>query len=232
MSMTEARHTSDSIASAGIIAYRAKGGAYFSGARPDILADLPGNRDAAILEIGCGHGATGALALAEGRCGTYCGVELFDDAAGIAAGHLTEVVTGDVEKIALPWPAQTFDVLILSEVLEHLVDPWAALARLRPLLKPGAKVFASSPNAAHYAIILMLVAGEWRLENAGPMDRTHLRWFTPRSYRRLFEGAGFIVDRVEALSPPGWKAKIFLGLTLGRSSHLVARQIMLRGHLG
>jgi 2-polyprenyl-3-methyl-5-hydroxy-6-metoxy-1,4-benzoquinol methylase len=102
------------------------------------------------------------MALASGKCQAYCGVELFDRAAAIASQTLTQVVVGDVEKVELPWKPTSFDALIMSEVLEHLVDPWAALRRLRPLLKPGAMVFASSPNASHYEVILMLLRGDWR----------------------------------------------------------------------
>ena len=106
-------------------------------ARDDYVAALPDDPEASILEIGCSNGATGALALARGKCRRYCGVELFPEPAAAARERLTEVVEGDVEQLELPWPAQSFDALILSEVLEHLRDPWAVLERLRPLLRPG-----------------------------------------------------------------------------------------------
>ena len=67
----------------------------------------PADPEAAILEIGCSNGATGALALAEGKCGRYCGVELFEGPAAVARERLTEVVVGDVEELELPWP-ETF----------------------------------------------------------------------------------------------------------------------------
>jgi len=211
------------------LAYAAKDSSYFAGARTDIINQLPEARDHAILEIGCGNGGTGAMALAAGKCGAYCGVELFSGAAAEAARTLSEVVVGDVEKVEIRWKPATFDALILSEVLEHLVDPHAVLKKLRPLLKPGALVFASSPNVAHYEFITMLLRGEWREADFGPNDRTHLRWFTPRSYRRLFENCGYVVDEIASVAQPGWKAKAFIGLTLGRGFPLVTRQIMLRG---
>ena len=110
---------------------------------------------------------------------------------------------GDVEQVELPWPAESFDALILSEVLEHLRDPWAVLERLRPLLRPGALVFASTPNVAHREIIVMLLRGRWELRSYGPLDATHLRWFTPSSLRRAFEEAGFVVDSVGPLGALG-----------------------------
>jgi SAM-dependent methyltransferase len=192
----------------GMEAYSAKEGEYFSNARRDYVAELPPDTDTKILEVGCGDGATGVLALQEKKCSVYCGVE----------------------KLELPWPPGTFDVLILSEVLEHFVDPWTVLEKLRPLMKSGGRVLASSPNVSHYRILLMLFRGNWVLTDSGLMDRTHLRWFTPISYRELFESTGFRVDSVHELTPLTRKRSVANLLTLGRLKHLFIVQIDLRAH--
>ena len=212
----------------GVDAYGAKVAEYFSGTRADYVAALPVNVSARILEVGCGEGATGALALAERKCGRYCAVELFPEAARTASMRVSEVVVGNVEHIELPWADEEFDALILSEVLEHLVDPWKVLQKLHPLLKPGATVFASSPNIAHRRVFPMLLRGEWALTDAGVMDRTHLRWFTPKTYRALFEDCGFRVESVRELTPITKKAKLVMILTGGRFRHLFISQIDLR----
>lgn len=206
--------------------YANKTESYFGGERTDYINALPPN--ARVLEIGCGSGATGALALSSGRAASYHGVELNPEAAAIAASKLTNVVVGDVEEMEFPWPPASFDALILSEVLEHLRDPWRTLARLLPSLKPGGGVFASSPNVAHHHIIRMLVAGDFRLENEGPMDATHLRWFTPSSYADLFTESGFVVDDVRPVSSLTAKQRWVAKLT--RKPHLFWYQIDLRGH--
>jgi SAM-dependent methyltransferase len=211
--------------------YDLKDDSYFAMARDDYVADLPDDPDAAVLEIGCSNGATGALALARGKCGRYCGVELFPEPAAAARERLTEVVEGDVEQLELPWPDHSFDALILSEVLEHLRDPWAVLERLRPLLRPGALVFASTPNVAHREIIVMLVRGRWELRSYGPLDATHLRWFSPSSLRAAFEDAGYIVDSVGPLGELGPGSAIVDRVLRGRLRHLWHRQIDLRAHV-
>jgi SAM-dependent methyltransferase len=200
-------------------------------ARDDYVDALPANEEASILEIGCSNGATGALALERGKCRRYCAVELFPESAAAARERLTEVVEGDVEELDLPWPAQSFDALILSEVLEHLRDPWAVLERLRLLLRPGALVFASTPNVAHREIIVMLLRGRWELRSYGPLDATHLRWFTPSSLRRAFEQAGYVVDSVGPLGELGPGSAIVDRILLGRMRHLWHRQIDLRAHV-
>jgi 2-polyprenyl-3-methyl-5-hydroxy-6-metoxy-1,4-benzoquinol methylase len=210
--------------------YASKPDSYFNGARLDYVAALPANPAARILEIGCGTGATGAAALAAGKCASYHGVELCSAAAVIARTRLTDVVVGDVEQLDDSWTPGTFDVLILSEVLEHLADPWRVLRNVRRAMRPGSLVFASSPNVAHWRIITMLLRGDWGLTDRGTMDRTHLRWFTPVTYGQLFEACGFVVDELTEVRPLGIKGRAANAITGGRVRHLFATQIALRAH--
>lgn len=211
-----------------IASYAAKRSDYFTGARRDFVALLPDEPKASILEVGCGTGATGALALAQGKCGRYVGVELMEPAAAEARKVLSEVITGNVESLDLKFAAATFDALIMSEVLEHLADPWAVLRRLGPLLRPGARVLASSPNVSNWKIIRQLYRGRFDLTERGIMDRTHLRWFTPGTYGEMFESCGFKVDKVYPISPlkPHQRAVAFL---LGGRQHLFCSQICVSG---
>ena len=212
------------------LGYAEKSQRYFSGARKTFVDDLPPAPEGRLLEIGCGNGDTAAYALATGKCGWCAGVELCAEPAGEARGKMNEVVVGDVESIAMLFARESFDVLIMSEVLEHLRDPWAVLRRLHPLLKPGAWVLAGSPNVAHRDVVRMLLRGRWDLEPAGVMDRTHLRWFTPATYRGLFEDCGFKVMFARPAWPLRPKARLFNRLTFGRFEHLLHSQIYLRAH--
>jgi 2-polyprenyl-3-methyl-5-hydroxy-6-metoxy-1,4-benzoquinol methylase len=117
-------------------------------------------------------------------------------------------------------------VLIAGEVLEHLVDPWVALKRLRRFLRPDGLAMASSPNVAHHSTIRMLLKGEWTLANSGRMDRAHLRWFTPKSYAEMFRACAFEVVSTEPLSELGPRAKLANRLTAGRLEHLFIGQIV------
>jgi 2-polyprenyl-3-methyl-5-hydroxy-6-metoxy-1,4-benzoquinol methylase len=210
--------------------YNGKPDDYFNGERRDLIDRLAEDPRRAILEIGCGDGATGAYAKKTGRCGRYVGVELSEQAALIAAGVLDEVRVGDVESMELPSTAGGFDVLIASEVLEHFVDPWSVLRRIHPLMKPGAIVFASSPNVAHRSTLAMLLKGGWDLSEEGRMDRTHLRWFTPRTYAALFENTGYDVEAVWPMRQPGLLARTINLLTGSRLSHLFVSQIVVQAH--
>ena len=212
-----------------IIDYSKKPSSYFEGCRTDFVEALPDNPEGSILEIGCAYGSTGALALKRGKCRRYVGVEINPAVAEIARSQLTEVLTANVEEVDLPFPESSFNALILSEVLEHLIDPWATVERLSRLVKPGGLVFASSPNISHYSVIGDLIKGKWVLTDRGVMDRTHLRWFTPILFTELFDRSGFDVYRVEPVTPFASRTRIINQLTGSRFRHLFMRQICIHG---
>lgn len=207
--------------------YSEKSARYFAGARHDILAQLSTGSASHILELGCGEGATGAAALAAGKAGHYCGIELMPVVAETARTRLSEVVTGNIENIDLTPLHGRFDALIMSEVIEHLVDPWGSVARLLCCLRPGGEIIASSPNIAHRKVIAGLIGGRFNYADEGVMDRTHLRWFTPQSYRALFEAAGCRDVKVMPVRRPGVLPRIFNRLTADRYVHLSMTQIMI-----
>jgi 2-polyprenyl-3-methyl-5-hydroxy-6-metoxy-1,4-benzoquinol methylase len=206
--------------------YEQKDQRYFSGVRKDLIDRLEVDPNRAILEIGCGDGSTGAYAKQQLKCGLYVGVELMSDAAKLAKASIDRVYNANIETFDIPEPYKSFDVLIAGEVLEHLIDPWGALKRLRQFLRPGGLAMASSPNVAHHSTIKMLLKGEWTLADSGRMDRTHLRWFTPKSYAEMFWASGFEVISTEPLSEFGRRAKLVNMLTGRRLEHLFIGQIV------
>lgn len=180
--------------------YAEKPKKYFVGARQDFVALLPDCPDARILEIGCGSGGTGALALRDGKCSEYIGVELMPGAAEDANKHLTQVFVADVETDFPDLPRASFDAFIASEVFEHLHDPWAIAEKAYEHLKPGGLLLASSPNIANRKVINALRRGSFEYVDMGVMDRTHLRWFTPTSFAAMFLDAGFHVEKTWPVS--------------------------------
>jgi 2-polyprenyl-3-methyl-5-hydroxy-6-metoxy-1,4-benzoquinol methylase len=211
--------------------YAAKDAAYFASVRGDILADLPAGSTARILEIGCGAGATGEAALGLGKAGFYCGVELDPQSAARARQVLSDVVCANVETLNPAELGEGYDVLIMGEVLEHLIDPWGIVRALATRLKSGGLVFASSPNISHHRMIRSLLAGRFDYQPDGVMDRTHLRWFTPATYCAMFEGAGFETLSIEPLRPYDRKARIINRLSRGRLAHLFQVQMLYKGRV-
>ena len=85
--------------------------------------------------------------------------------------------------------------MLFVDVLEHLKSPQPVLARFKSVLAPGGRIFVSLPNVAHFTMRLALLCGRFDYRPSGILDRTHLRFFTYKTGRRLIEDAGYRVLR-------------------------------------
>jgi O-antigen biosynthesis protein len=169
-------------------------GQYYFEARPDIQALIAADGKR-ILDVGCAAGELGA-ALKRARACEVVGIEAAAQAAAQARSKLDRVIVGDAQSPDLPLDPSSFDYVILADILEHLVDPWAALASFSRYLRPDGRVVASIPNARFYAVIARLLFNRWGYRDSGILDRTHLRFFTWPTIKEMFEGAGLHLERV------------------------------------
>ena len=168
---------------------------YFADPRPDVqaLVVATGKR---FLDVGCGGGALAAELKAAGAA-RVAGIEANPAAAALAREHLDTLVEGSVLEVPLPFVAGDFDYVIFADVLEHLIDPAAAIRRCVEYLAPGGRVVVSVPNMRFYLILLRLMVDRWAYTDAGIRDRTHVRIFTRRSLMHLLATAGLEVERLE-----------------------------------
>ena len=199
---------------------------YFSNIRRDLIEEIPFGPHI-VLEVGCGQGETGAALKKEGRAFWVTGIELVDDAAQCANKILDQVIIGNIEHIELPFSQGQFDVVILGDVLEHLVDPWKQLKRLLQYVSPNGIVVASIPNVRNWRVVVpLLVAGEWEYKDSGILDKTHLRFFTKKSITKLFELNNL---RIKKIIPIGRRSKIVARLRVGFLSELITPQYLIVG---
>jgi len=169
---------------------------YFTDAKPAFL-ELIDPRGLRVLDLGCGGGHNGAL-LKRAGAREVVGVELHAGAAAQARKRLDAVVQGDLAHLDLSRLGdEPFDAILASDVLEHLADPEAVLARVLTCLRPGGAVVVSLPNVAHVVVFANLLMKRWPRRNSGIFDRTHLRFFAKRDMIGLLEAAGLRVLRVQ-----------------------------------
>jgi SAM-dependent methyltransferase len=168
---------------------------YHSDPRPDVQA-LVDPSGLACLDVGCGAGALGA-ALKEAGAAHVAGVELHPDAAAAARERLDLLVEGDALTAPLPFDESEFDLIVFADVLEHLPDPDAALARYLRFLAAGGRVVVSVPNMRFYLVLARLLADRWEYADSGVRDRTHLRVFTRRSLERMLSEHGLAIEHLE-----------------------------------
>jgi len=202
---------------------------YFLDSKP-VLLDLLDPSGLRILDAGCAGGGNGALMKRAGAR-EVIGIELDADACTKARKHLDQVLPGDLTDVDLtPIADRPFDVVLMIDVLEHLVDPAATLRRMTALLKPGGLVVASIPNVAHVWVIANLLAKRWPQKDRGIFDRTHVRFFAKRDMVALLHSADLEIVRVK---PYFTRFKLLRMLSLVLSLYVFrdyyARQFLLVG---
>ncbi|MBI5090846.1 MAG: glycosyltransferase [Candidatus Hydrogenedentes bacterium] len=177
-------------------------GGYYRCPRPELAAQIPSSAQR-VLDCGCGAGEFGRSLKMRG-VKEVVGIEVVERAWKIAKQTLDDAILGSIEEIELPFADGYFDCICFGDVLEHLVDPSAALRKVSRVLAPDGVIVMSIPNIRFYQTIEMLVNGRWKYEDAGILDRTHLRFFAAPDMKEMVEAAGLRVVRVQPLSmlPP------------------------------
>jgi O-antigen biosynthesis protein len=152
-----------------------------------------------VLDVGCSSGYLAERMQQRGA--TVIGLDVDEHAATLARRFCEEVYVGDVETMELPFEPGSFDVVVCGDVIEHLRDPHAFLARVRPLLRPAGRLLVSTPNIANWAVRLSLLFGRFRYTEWGILDRTHTHLFTRKTLRECLEAAGYRVTSFDFTVP-------------------------------
>lgn len=169
---------------------------YYQMTRPEIVPFVPKTAKR-ILEIGC---AAGGFRRNFDAKIEYWGVEPVESAASEAQEQGMRVLCGTYDAVSDSIPDGYFDVVVCNDVIEHVVDTNAFLSSIGRKLVPGGCLVGSIPNIRFIGTLKMLLfRRDWFYEDSGIMDRTHLRFFTPKSFRRVLQENGFEVERLEGI---------------------------------
>lgn len=173
-----------------------------------LIAEADAKDNKHVLEVGCGSGDLAARIAEKGYQVT--GVDIYDNER--ARKLCRRFIVADIEQGLGPAGGQQYDLIVLADVLEHTKSPEQLLLQGRALLADGGAVIASTGNIAHLLIRLMLLFGRFEYAERGILDRTHVRLFTTRTFRKLFPECGFNIRRVRYCPVPferiipGWPA--------------------------
>ena len=148
-----------------------------------------------LLDIGCNEGRTLKNYKRNGFQAE--GTELNETAAAVARAAGFTVFTGPLENFT---PAGSYDVAVLSNVLEHAVDPQAMLQSVGRLLKADGQVWISCPNSQSR---LRSIFGRFWINWHVPF---HITYFSPSTLRRLLEESGFVCLEIRHITPALWAA--------------------------
>ena len=194
---------------------------YYGHERPEVVALVP-KHARYVVDVGCGAGGLGRALKRERPHVEVRGIEIVREQAERARTVLDDVHVGGAEEgMPAHWPRP--DCVVFADVLEHLVDPWAVLRKWRETLAEGGCIVVSLPNVGHRDVVGGVLRGRWDYQEAGILDRTHLRFFTRETAFELVENAGFrIVHFERALDPRGHSLRRFARRWLPHTRALAA----------
>ena len=161
-----------------------------------MLDQLP-FQEGRVLDICCGPGVQ--FAGGKGRF-QFTGIDISREALAEAQTHGYHTVQHDLAR-PLPFPPETFDVVVATDILEHMTDPLALLQEAKRVLRPQGRLILSVPNHFFLANRLRILGGKglilpWSNHQAfRDWNYFHLRFFRWESFCGLLQAAGLEIER-------------------------------------
>ena len=166
--------------------------AWWHGTRAAAFRWVPPN--VRVLDVGCGFGESLGYHLARG-CDAH-GVEADANILRVGERYGLQVRHGLFDP--KDYPAASFDVVTLDQVIEHLADPIQVLRGIHQVLKPNGQLIVSTPNAGGWGARLF---GKRWIHWHAPY---HLQFFSRASMARAADAAGFVLERRVTVTPAEW----------------------------
>lgn len=146
-----------------------------------------------LLDVGCNEGRGLEIMRANGY--TCYGLELNSVAAEVARTKGFQI---ESEMIENHQPGEPYDVVVLSNVIEHSTDPGGMLDDIHRVLNPGGEVWLSVPNSR--SIFRSIFRKRWI--NWHPPF--HLFHFSPHTLSRMLVDHGFRISHARTRTPAIW----------------------------
>ena len=103
------------------------------------------------------------------------------------------------------WPealtSQKFDLIVSSEVIEHIFAPEHLIIKIKTLLTDDGQLIITTPNVLFWKNRLKMLFGKFQYENTGLMDFGHIRFFTLQTVQELFEKVGLRIEKENHVYP-------------------------------
>jgi len=166
-------------------------------------------RGSVVLEFGPANGRMTRYLKEALDCRVYL-VEIDEKAGKQAAKYGEDIVIDDAETYSWyeKYEMLRFDYITFADVLEHLRDPEALIAKAKKLLKQDGSILLSVPNLAHNSVAISLLNNEFEYTKTGLLDNTHIHFFTKKSLDHAMERCGLIVAKRFATYAPAGTTEI------------------------
>lgn len=145
-----------------------------------------------VLDVGCASGWFLSQIKEKYPKASYFGVDIYDDAIeyGKKRYGKMELLVADAHK--LPYKSSSFDLLVCTEVLEHVDDPGLVIQEIKRVLqKNGKAIIELDSGSVLFSIVWFL----WRLSKGGVWNHSHLHSFTVQKLEKMLKKGGFTIER-------------------------------------
>ena len=157
-----------------------------------ILRNLPeGTR---ILDIGTASGTLGRMCQDQELL--FFGIEPKKTWVDLARPYYQYILESKLEDAPDDY-LLGYDVIVCADILEHLIYPLDALRRVVNLRVEDSIFIISVPNVANLWIRLSLLFGNFTYTDKGILDKTHLHFFTKRSFLEILDNAGLLIINIK-----------------------------------
>ncbi len=153
-----------------------------------------------VLELGVGDASMVERMTAMGA--TVDAVEHNEASCDAAERVCRRVYRHDLEAIDQLQIAESYDVVILADVLEHLRNPEHLLSKAKTILKTGGLLVVSLPNVANIYVRINLLLGRFPYHSKGILDRSHLRFYTLKTAEQLLSKTGWVIEQKDVTTIP------------------------------
>ncbi len=164
---------------------------YFLKCNKPLLNNVPAGLSR-VLEFGCSGGMLGKTYKKDNPDTQWHGIDIHQPAVDHAKGLIDQAwcLNANDLKANKTMQKEPYDALVYGDVIEHLIAPEESVPAHLELLKAGGQVVICIPNIQHWSVMKHVLAGNWTYSDEGILDRTHLRFFTRKSFQRFLQGLG------------------------------------------
>lgn len=164
-----------------------------------------------VLDIGCNDGYIGKMS---DKSNIFYGLDVSKESIINTKKIYKDAIVYNLNKLEkLTWD-KNFDLIIFGDVLEHVLYPEDVLKYfVKYYLKENGILIVSLPNVANFSVRLKLLFGNFDYTETGILDKTHLKLYTDKTARELFNKCdlkvmqffggssnfGFIINRLKLL---------------------------------
>lgn len=163
-----------------------------------------------ILDMGCGAGELGKSLKEKGAY--VIGCDIAPHAIEKAKKCLDEAFIFDTQQGDYSSLAKDFDIIVASELIEHLFMPEYFLQNIKKAMNKETKLIITTPNFLVWTNRIRMLVGQFEYTKSGFLDESHIHFFTYHSLKKALQQAGFTIEKENHIMHhriPEWLGKLW-----------------------